>query len=75
LRERIERAEALKLAASNMIDTAIGTIVRTRKSSRAYAYEEVMIRIPSILCRNIRKGSLLVIPYLLARRKGRGKAG
>jgi hypothetical protein len=75
LKERIEVAEASKLSASNMINTAVGTIARTRKSSRAYAYEEIMIHIPSILSRNIRKGSPLVIPYLQAGRKGRGKAG
>jgi hypothetical protein len=43
-------AEALKLAASNMIDTTIGTMVRVRKGSRGYTYEEIIIR---ILWRNI----------------------
>jgi hypothetical protein len=46
----IEVAEALKLAAGNMIDTAVGTMVRVRKASRGYTYEEIMIR---ILWRNI----------------------
>ncbi|MGA2239348.1 MAG: hypothetical protein ABSG74_09070 [Candidatus Bathyarchaeia archaeon] len=74
MRERIEVADASKLAASNMIDTAVGTTVRTRKSSRAYAYEQIMLRISSILWRNIRKGSLLVLPYrLLLGTKGREK--
>jgi hypothetical protein len=75
-------AEALKLAASNMIDTTVGTMVRVRKASRGYTYEEIMIR---ILWRNILsvfdnagqdKGSLLVPLYRpLQRRKGRGKTG
>jgi hypothetical protein len=28
-----------------MIDTAVGTMVRVRKGSRGYTYEEIMIRI------------------------------
>jgi hypothetical protein len=76
LRERIEVAKELKLASSDMIDTAVGTIVRTRKIGRAYTYEEIMIRIPRILCRNIRKSSLLVLPYRPpAGTKGRWKTG
>jgi len=79
-RRRIEVAEALKLAASNMIDTAAGTMVRVRNGSRGYTYEEIMIR---ILCRNILsvfnrrgKGSLVGLPYRpLPRRKARRKTG
>ena len=40
----------MKLAASNMIDTAVGTMVRVRKGSQGYTYEEIMI---PILWRNI----------------------
>jgi hypothetical protein len=73
-------AEASKLAASNMIDTAVGTMVRVRKASRGYTYEEIMIR---ILWKNILsvfnrqgKGSLLGLPYRpLPRRKRGGKRG
>jgi hypothetical protein len=36
-----------------MVDTAVGTIVRVRKGSRGYTYEEIMIRIPRVLWRNI----------------------
>jgi hypothetical protein len=75
LRERTEIAEALKTASSNMIGPAVETMVRVRKGSRGHTNEEVMICIPRITRRNMRKGSLPVIAYLLARRKGREKAG
>jgi hypothetical protein len=61
--------EASKLAASNIIDTAVGTMVPVRKGSRGYTYEEIMIR---ILWRNILSvfdesgqgdGSFLAPPY------------
>jgi hypothetical protein len=73
-------ADALKLAASNMIDTTVGTVVRVRKGSRGYTHEEIMIR---ILWKNILSvfnrqgnGGLLGLPYKpLPRRKERGKEG
>jgi len=54
-----------------MIDTAVGTMVRVRKGSRGYTYEEIMIRIPRILWRNI----LSVLERQGKARKGRGKTG
>jgi hypothetical protein len=73
-RLRIEVAEALRLAPINMINATVGTMVRVRKGSRGYTYEEIPIR---ILCWNILsvfnrrgRGSLLGVPYRsLLRRK------